>query len=48
MNAALGGVLAALSWGSADFIARFTGGAVPGHNDGVVRVRPSVKARSKA
>ncbi|GMQ75507.1 MAG: hypothetical protein BMS9Abin01_0757 [Gammaproteobacteria bacterium] len=30
MNAALGGVLAALSWGSADFIARFTGGAV-GH-----------------
>ena len=30
MNAALGGVLAALAWGSADFIARFTGGAV-GH-----------------
>ena len=30
MNAALGGVLAALSWGSADFIARFTGGAL-GH-----------------
>lgn len=30
MNAALGGILAALSWGSADFIARFTGGAV-GH-----------------
>lgn len=30
MNAALGGVLAAVAWGSADFIARFTGGAV-GH-----------------
>ena len=30
MNAALGGLLAALAWGSADFIARFTGGAV-GH-----------------
>ncbi len=30
MNAALGGVLAAVTWGSADFIARFTGGAV-GH-----------------
>jgi drug/metabolite transporter (DMT)-like permease len=30
MNAALGGVLAALAWGSADFIARFTGSAV-GH-----------------
>ena len=30
MNAALGGVLAALAWGSADFIARFTGAAV-GH-----------------
>lgn len=30
MNAALGGILAALAWGSADFIARFTGGAV-GH-----------------
>jgi drug/metabolite transporter (DMT)-like permease len=30
MNAALGGVLAALAWGSADFIARFTGTAV-GH-----------------
>jgi len=28
MNAALGGILAAVSWGSADFIARFTGGAV--------------------
>lgn len=30
MSAALGGVLAALAWGSADFIARFTGGAL-GH-----------------
>ena len=30
MNAVLGGVMAALAWGSADFIARFTGGAV-GH-----------------
>lgn len=30
MNAALGGVVAAVAWGSADFIARFTGGAV-GH-----------------
>ena len=30
MNAALGGVLAALAWGSADFIARFTGAGV-GH-----------------
>lgn len=30
MNVVLGGVLAALAWGSADFIARFTGGAV-GH-----------------
>jgi drug/metabolite transporter (DMT)-like permease len=30
MNAALGGMLAAVAWGSADFIARFTGGAV-GH-----------------
>ena len=30
MNAVLGGVLAALTWGSADFIARFTGAAV-GH-----------------
>ena len=30
MNAALGGVLAAVAWGSADFIARFTVGAV-GH-----------------
>lgn len=30
MNAALGGMLAALAWGSADFIARFTGGAI-GH-----------------
>jgi drug/metabolite transporter (DMT)-like permease len=30
MNAPLGGVLAAVTWGSADFIARFTGGAV-GH-----------------
>jgi len=30
MNAALGGGIAALTWGSADFIARFTGGAV-GH-----------------
>ena len=30
MNAALGGVVAALAWGSADFIARFTGGAL-GH-----------------
>ena len=30
MNAVLGGVVAALAWGSADFVARFTGGAV-GH-----------------
>ena len=30
MNAVLGGILAALAWGSADFIARFTGAAV-GH-----------------
>lgn len=30
MNAALGGMLAALAWGSADFIARFTGSAL-GH-----------------
>lgn len=30
MNAALGGVVAAVAWGSADFIARFTGSAV-GH-----------------
>lgn len=30
MNAALGGMLAALAWGSADFIARFTGTAL-GH-----------------
>ena len=30
MNAALGGILAAWAWGSADFIARFTGGAL-GH-----------------
>ena len=30
MNAALGGTLAACAWGSADFIARFTGGAL-GH-----------------
>ena len=28
MNAALGGIVAALAWGSADFIARFTGGAL--------------------
>jgi drug/metabolite transporter (DMT)-like permease len=30
MNAVIGGVVAALAWGSADFVARFTGGAV-GH-----------------
>jgi drug/metabolite transporter (DMT)-like permease len=30
MNAAFGGILAAVAWGSADFIARYTGGAV-GH-----------------
>jgi drug/metabolite transporter (DMT)-like permease len=30
MTAALGGVIAAVAWGSADFIARFTGGAL-GH-----------------
>jgi drug/metabolite transporter (DMT)-like permease len=30
MTAVLGGVVAALAWGSADFVARFTGGAV-GH-----------------
>jgi uncharacterized membrane protein len=28
MNAAVGGIVAAVTWGSADFIARFTGGAV--------------------